>query len=197
MQTLRFVGVLLWFWAASAVPVPSAQTIEIGSKISSFEPLPTVFASQSISLSGKAVVFVFWSFKCPVSLAYSDRMNELQEKYRDKGIAVFGVASAANETGEEIRANIDNLKLQVPVLLDKEGSLAAMLGATHTPSVFVFDEGKTLRYKGALDNNKKNGESKRVAYVEDAINAILAGHPVPVPETKPFGCSIKRRGVID
>jgi len=51
-----------------------------------------------------------------------------------------------------------------------------------------------LRYKGALDNNKRPGENDRISYVEDALDAILAGTPVQVSETKPFGCSIRRKG---
>jgi peroxiredoxin len=182
---------------ATVLCIPPAAAIEIGSKIVSFQPLPSVpgEAQSPQSLSGKPVVFIFWSFKCPVSLAYDDRMNALQVKYSPKGVAVFGVASAANETPAEIRANTANLHLTVPVLLDSEGSFAEALGATHAPSVFIFDENKILRYKGALDNNKKPGDSQRVAYVEDALDAILAGRPVPVSETRPFGCGLRRRSI--
>jgi thiol-disulfide isomerase/thioredoxin len=185
----------LLVWAATAAHIASAWPIDIGSRIGSFQSMPTVSGPQSLDLSTKLVVFIFWSFKCPVSLAYDDRVNELQDKYGNKKVVVFGVASAANETKKEIRANTANLNLKVPVLWDSEGSFAEMLGATRTPSVFIFDENKVLRYKGALDNNKKAGESGRVAYVEDALDAILAARPVTVPETRAFGCGIKRRGI--
>jgi peroxiredoxin len=167
---------------------------ELGSKLQSFQLKDTSGATRSLeSYSGKIIVFVFWSFKCPVSLAYDDRVEKLQAKYTDKGIVVLGVASGANDSPDEIRANAANLKIQFPVLLDSEGDLAENLGATHTPDVFILDKEAVLRYRGALDNNKKPGESGRIAYAEDAIDAILAGRVAPVSETRPFGCSIKRR----
>jgi len=176
--------------------VQAAGPAEIGSRIGNFQ-LPDVSGTtRSLQLySGKLVVFVFWSFKCPVSLAYDDRIEGLQNKYGDKGVTVFRIASAANETSAEIRANTANLKLTVPVLLDSEGNFAEKLGATHTPSVFILDGSMILRYKGALDNNKKPGESDRIAYAENAIDSILAGRPVAVSETRPFGCSIKRQSI--
>ena len=167
---------------------------EVGSKLQNFQLKDASGTSRSLeSYSGKILVFVFWSFKCPVSLAYDDRVEKMQAKYSDKGVVVLGVASGASDNAEEIRANAANLKIQFPILLDTEGDLAEKLGATHTPDIFIFDRESVLRYKGALDNNKKPGESGRIAYAEDAIDAILAGRAAPVSETRPFGCSIKRR----
>jgi peroxiredoxin len=194
----QFMIVFLAVWGAVTSIVPTAMAIDIGSKINGYpaaQAMPVVNGPQSLVLTGKLVVFIFWSFKCPVALSYNERMNGIQNKYGHKGVVVLGVASAANETQEEIQANIANLNLKVPVMLDSEGSFAEMLGASHTPSGFVFDENRTLRYKGALDNNKKVDENGRVAYVEEAVDAILAGRPVAVSETRLFGCSIRRRGV--
>jgi peroxiredoxin len=168
--------------------------VELGSRLPNFQLKDAFGAARSLeSYSGKIVVFVFWSFKCPVSLAYDDRVEKLQAKYTAKGVVVLGVASGANDSADEIRANAANLKIQFPVLLDTEGDLAENLGATHTPDVFILDREAVLRYRGAFDNNKKPGESGRIAYAEDAIEAILAGRAAPVSDTRPFGCSIKRR----
>jgi peroxiredoxin len=174
--------------------VKPAAAIEIGSKVGNFQ-LPDVSGTtRSLqSYSGKIVILVFWSFKCPVSLAYDDRIEMLQKEYAVKGVAVLGVASGANETADEIRANTSNLKIGFPVLLDSEGNLAGILGATHTPGIFILDGSANLRYRGSLDNNKKPGESGRAAYAEDAINALLAGRSVAIPETRPFGCGIRRK----
>ncbi len=186
---------LLIFWGAIAAHIPPACSVDIGSKIIIPPSIPIVNGPQSLELRDKSIALIFWSFKCPVALAYDGRINELQDKYGSRGVAVFGVTSAANETAAEIRANTANLNLKVPVMLDLDGSLAEILGATHTPSVFILDRNGILRYKGSLDNNKKAGENGRIAYAEDAMDAILAARAVAIPETRPFGCSIKRRGV--
>jgi len=192
-QTVRLpvarVVVLLLLMCGTAYPACAA---DIGSPIANFQLSDISGDIRSLrSFSGKVVALVFWSYKCPVVLAYNSRIEELQKKYGAKGVAVLGVDSCANESPEEIRANIANLQITFPVLLDSEGNVAEKLGATHAPSVFILDREGILRYKGALDNNKKPGERGRIAYAEDVLDSVLSGRPVSVSETRPFGCSIK------
>jgi peroxiredoxin len=130
--------------------------------------------------SGKTVVLAFWSFKCPVSLAYDERLASLQERYGPRGVVVLGVASNSNESAAEIRRNAANLKIAFPILLDEGASLADRLGATRTPSVYILDAKGVVRYKGG------------VAQAEEALDAVVAGREVPTPETRPSGCTIRR-----
>jgi peroxiredoxin len=193
-QIGRCALAILWIQAVIAGYAQPAAPIEVGSRVEDFKLQDAYGTTQSLqSYSGRVVILFFWSFKCPVSLAYSDRLEDLQKKYRNRGVVVLAVAPA-NETPEEIRANTANLKITTPVLLDSEGELAGKLGASHTPSVFLLDEKSILRYKGAPDNNKLPGDRGRIAYIDDATEALLNGNPIRVAETKPFGCNIKRRG---
>jgi peroxiredoxin len=191
----RKIGIFLWTCMALLL-MPFAHAADLGSKIDNFQLSDTTGTVHSLrAYSGKIVALVFWSFKCPVALIYDDRMNELKDKYGNRGVVVLGIDSAANETASDIRANIENLKITIPILLDSEGNLAERIGATQTPGVFVLDENMILRYRGALDNNRKTGEKGRVAYVDDAVDALLAGRNVSTPETRPFGCSIRRQWI--
>ena len=175
-----------------------AGATDIGSKIANFQLSDTSEKTHSLNAySGNVVVLVFWSFKCPVSLAYIDRIEEIRSKYEGKKVVVLGIASSPDETAAEIRANVANLNMKVPVLLDSEGSVAEKLGVTHTPSAFILDGGAVLRYKGALDNNKKLGESGRIAYVADALDAILSGRAISMPETRAVGCSLRLSKSVD
>jgi peroxiredoxin len=193
-QVLHYALAVLCSLAVTAGYAHPVAPVEIGSRVGDFQLQDADGKIQSLkSYSGRIVVLFFWSFKCPVSLVYADRMEALQYKYRDRGIVVLGVA-APNETQEEIRANTANLKITVPVLLDSEGELVDKLGATHTPSVFILDEKSILRYKGAPDNNKLPGDKGRVTFMDDVIDALLAGSLVRTSETKTFGCNIKGRG---
>ena len=193
---MRLAIISVWIWATVGIYARPIQIAEVGSKVDNFQLVDVDGNSRSLqSYSGKIVVLVFWSFKCPVSLEYRDRMEELQDKYGGRGVSVLGVSSGSNEAAAEIRANISNLQIKTPVLLDTEGILAEKLGATHTPSVFILDGSSILRYKGSIDNNKKPGDKARIAYADNAIDAILAGQSVAVPETRAFGCSIKRKAL--
>jgi peroxiredoxin len=143
--------------------------------------------------TGKIIVLEFWSFKCPPSSAYDERMKELDSKYRNRGVIILAVDSNKNETAAEVLLNREHRKLPFPVLMDMEGTLAESLGATHNPSVAILDGTGALRYRGAIDNSKRPGEQGRSAYVEDALDAMLSGKPVPQAETKlSGGCSIRR-----
>lgn len=166
---------------------------QIGEKVAGFRLADTGGKVHDLEeYAGKILVLEFWSFKCPVSLAYDERLAALQAKYRSRGVSVLAVASNKNESPTEVRRNAENLKLPFPVLLDQDGLLADRLGATHTPSVAMLDGGGVLRYRGAVDNDKRAGERGRIPYAEEALNALLAGQPVPVAETKVFGCGIRR-----
>lgn len=175
--------------AVSAV-LPAGQ---VGERGPDFRLPDTIGKEHSFSsYQGRIVVLQFWSFKCPVSLAYDERMADLQRKYADRGVAFLGVSSNRNETPPEIARNVLNLNITFPMLLDADGALAERLGVTHTPAVFVFDRSGVLRYRGSIDNNRKPGERGRIAYAEDSLDAILAGKQVSQPETREFGCSIRR-----
>ena len=189
---MRILAAFACLLIAGTIAIRAVHAAEIGSRIGNFQLSDISGTPLSLqSYSGKIVVFVFWSFKCPVSLAYNERIEELRARYGEKGVMVLQIASGANETSPAIKANAANLNIRVPVLLDPEGSAAEKLGATHTPSVFIVDSRAILRYKGALDNNRKMGEKGRIAYVENALDSILSGETVPVAETRAFGCSIR------
>lgn len=186
----RLVAFLILNFVALSPLLAGAQ---IGETITGFrltDARGTVHTLEEYA--GKIVVLEFWSFKCPVSLAYDERVAALQAKYRNRGVVVLAVASNKNESPVEVRRNAENLNLPFPVLLDPDGALAERLHATHTPSVAILDGSGTLRYRGAIDNNKRIDERGRIPYAEEALDALLAGQPLPQTETNAFGCTIKR-----
>lgn len=184
----------IFFLILTAAPAGAA---EIGSKIGNFQIADSSGESWSLrSYSGKTVVLLFWSYKCPVSLSYDSRFEELRKKYVPKGAVIIGIDSNSNESPEEIRENLENRKMNLQVLSDPEGNAAEKLGASHSPCIFIIDGDSVLRYKGALDNNRKPGEAGRTAFAEDALEAVLQGQEVKVTETNPVGCRIKQRAGI-
>ena len=183
---------LLLVYVALGLSTQSIHAAGIGSKIENFPLMDESGTTHNLrSYSGRVVVVVFWSYRCATSSRYSQRIDSLQNKYGKDRVLIFGVTAGPDETAESIRTNKNNLKVTFPVLLDTEGQLASTLNATHTPSVFILDGSGVLRYQGALDNNKILGDPKRMAYAEDAIDAILSNRPVAIPETESFGCSIR------
>ena len=190
---LHLAAAILCILGISAATQRQSAAAEIGSRVPNFQLADASGEAWSLrSNSGKIVVVIFWSYKCPVSLSYDTRIEELQNRYGEQGVITVAIASSSNESPEEIRANLSNRKMHLPVLLDSEGNVAEKMGATHAPNVFILDGEGILRYRGALDNDKGPGENGRIGYVEEALDSILAGRAVRITETRPLGCSIKQ-----
>lgn len=74
----------------TAVIGQCAGAADIGSQIANFQLSDTSEKTHSLNAySGNVVVLVFWSFKCPVSLAYIDRIEEIRSKYEGKKVVVL------------------------------------------------------------------------------------------------------------
>jgi thiol-disulfide isomerase/thioredoxin len=81
-------------------------------------------------------------------------------------------------------------KFAFPYLNDGETQATARAyGVLATPHVFIFDQGRKLRYVGRIDD--ADVKTPRSHDARNAIDALLAGRPVPVEKTRVFGCSTK------
>lgn len=181
--------------------------LPIGSPLPSFN-LPGVDGKMHSSdeyKNAKILAIVFESNHCPVSIAYEGRIRQIYEDYKDKGVQLIAInpnnASAIrlNELGYtdstddmadmKIRAKLRHIDW--PYLYDGETqAFAAKLGAVATPHIFIFDQDRKLAYEGRIDDSTAIAKVK-VQDARNAIDALLAGQPVPVASTHAFGCSTK------
>ena len=72
-----------------------------------------------------------------------------------------------------------------------EQDVARAYGASHTPQIFVFDEGRRLCYTGKIDDNWREPNKVKERYLRDALLDIVEGREVKNPETYAIGCTIK------
>jgi len=135
-------------------------------------------------------VITFISARCPISNSYNLRMQALYRDYSGRGVNFRFVNANANESDAEVAAHAKQAGYPFPVERDPK-DLAGRFGADMTPTTYVFDRTGAVRYHGAIDDAQNEARVKH-HYVGDALDALLAGRPVPVSETKSFGCTIKR-----
>src|SRR5438067_2347132 len=84
-----------------------------------------------------------------------------------------------------------------PYLYDGETqSVSQADGPAATPHVFIFDKERKLRYEGRIDNAQRESLVK-TQDARAALDAMIAGKPVPAPHTPAFGCSTKWKSKID
>lgn len=187
----RLVGIFVVI-VAFAIAV-AAQGISIGATPENFS-LPDVDGNihSFESLKGKNGTVVIWlSAQCPVVKAYKDRINQIAEEYKAKGINFVGINSNATEDLNWIKSNIAEFGYKFPVLIDKGNVLADKWGATVTPEVYFFDAKNVLIYHGAIDNDR-SGKNITDQYLRTAFEESLSGKPVTRTKANAFGCTIKR-----
>jgi thiol-disulfide isomerase/thioredoxin len=99
--------------------------------------------------------------------------------------------SDLGDTLEDMKRRASDRGWAMPYLYDGETqAMARRYGPVATPHVFVFDAERKLRFAGRVDDNE-NPAKAGTPDARNAIEAVLAGKPVPVATTKVFGCSVK------
>ena len=171
------------------VPAPPI----IGSTIAAFALPDSSGAEHSLaSLKGKnGVVLIFIAVQCPVSNGYNERMEKLAQDYQAKGINVVGINANATESAADVKAHAAEKHLTFTILKDNGSKIADMLGATRTPEAYFLDASSKLLYHGRIDNSRDITQVNS-SELRDALEATLAGKPVPKTTASAFGCSIKR-----
>lgn len=191
MRKLLVVSAVLLF-AAFAAP---AADLKIGAPAPDFT-LPSARDGALLTLkelsNGKAVVVMFIATKCPVSNAYNGRMGAIAREYSSKGIRFLGINSNKAEPAEEVAAHAHEHGLNFPIAKDPGNKVADAYGAQKTPEVFVISPKGELLYHGRIDESQDDPKGVKSPDLRNALEAILAGKPVPAAETKAFGCTIKR-----
>jgi len=175
--------------AGGEVPAPPA----IGATIDDFT-LPDVDNKDHSlkSLMGKnGTVLIFVAVQCPVSNAYNERMEQLAQDYKAKGINVIGINSNVAEDAAAVKAHAAEHKLTFTILKDPGNKIADKLGAAVTPEAYFLDTNYKLLYHGRIDN-ARNAAQIESNDLRNALDAALAGKAIEKTEAKAFGCSIKR-----
>jgi len=103
--------------------------------------------------------------------------------------------SKYNDSFEDMSKYAADCGFDFPYLYDGETqAVAKVYGCLATPHVFLFDAARKLRYKGRFDDSRFADESTvKSPDARNAVEALLAGKPVPVEVTQPHGCSTKWR----
>lgn len=195
----------------TAITTAAALTIAAGAyagaKAQIGKPAPdftlTDINGKERSLSdfaGKVVVLEWVNHGCPfVQKHYnSGNMPGLQAKYTGKDVVWLSICSSAEgQQGYHSAADWQGVAKQkkmsaTAVLIDESGKVGHLYEAKTTPHMYVIDEAGTLVYQGGIDNDPRASDpSQTPSYVAAALDSVLAGKPVEVATSAPYGCNVK------
>jgi len=180
--------------------VQTASTMmSLGAKAPDFS-LPDT-SGNMVSLSdfdgAKAFLVMFICNHCPFVKHVRDQLADLGAAYQEKGVGVAAimsndVANFPDDSPEKMAEEVRLAGYTFPYLYDETQSVAKAYRAACTPDFFLFDGDKRLVYRGQLDDARP-GNDKPVtgADLRAALDAVLAGKPIPEPQKPSIGCNIK------
>ena len=148
------------------------------------------------SFSQKPVLVVMFSCnQCPYVKDYEGRMIAIQKEYESKGVQLVAINSNdekayAEDSYPEMVKRAKAMGFNFPYLRDQTQKVVESYGGVCTPHVFAFDKERLLRYRGRIDDSRDPARVK-APDLKNALDDLLASKEVRVPDTRPFGCSIK------
>jgi len=140
--------------------------------------------------SGKIVIVNFWSAVCPHS-ERTDRSTMACLVQWGGDVVMLSIAANRSESVQIIEEAAKMRRLPT-VLIDAGHIVADLYDAQTTPHVFVIDCEGILRYCGAVDDVTFRQRVAKRFYLEEVVEALLAGRKLKLTETPAYGCTIVR-----
>lgn len=189
----------------AAIPYFGPQTVSNGYQVGdtatdfNLKNIDGNMLSMASHKKAKGFIVAFTCNHCPYAKLYEQRLIDLHAKYTDKGYPV--IAINPNDPTDYPEDSYENMKKRAAekgygfaYLVDETQEIARAYGATKTPHIYLIQKERSelkVKYIGAIDNAPQDGSKATEKYVEDAIDALIAGNEVPKTVTKAIGCSIK------
>lgn len=198
-RSLLSIGIL----AAMLVVSLAAYAVRVGDAAPDFTGTDSNGKTHKLSdYHGKYVVLEWTNNGCPYTQKHynSGNMQALQKEWTAKGVVWLTVLSSAPGEQGYMTAAQENSYMSkekaspTAALLDPTGAIGHEYSAKTTPHMFVIDPSGKLIYDGAIDDHATTDLSDvKVSknYVSAALTEAMAGQPVAVSYTRPYGCSVK------
>ena len=191
----------------SGPAAPPPALLPVGGPAPAFTVVDTRGGSHSLAgYAGKWVVLEWFNHGCPYTKKHYALVNgvgnsqAMQQEYTKRGVIWLSVVSSSpGKQGYTTAAKADEEALKkgaapTAIIRDTAGVLGRLYGARTTPQYAIIDPEGVLRYGGAIDD-RRTSSTKDIAgatnYVRAALDAGMAGQPIAVTQTQPYGCEVK------
>ncbi len=145
IATMVLMLSLLWLFP---LPASAGELTEVPAVLPPIIRLPDL-AGRARSLNefaGKVLLVNFWASWCRPCIEEMPDIQRLMEAMSDAPFAVIGVN--VGEAGRRVRAAVERLGIEYPVLLDKDSVAFRGWGASVLPTAYVLDGSGRVRFIG-------------------------------------------------
>jgi peroxiredoxin len=143
----------------------------------------------------RAIVLIFATTGCPIVQKSVPKIKALRDRFASQDIRFWMINSNTTDDMATIREEARDFQIDLPILLDREQSVARSLNATRTAEVVCIQpKSWKVFYRGAIDDQLGYGTEKPQAlntYLENALNNFLAGKKISPAKTDFKGCRIQ------
>jgi len=200
MKTMKIFGVLMLSLALYAFSSSNNQPASsLGILVKDFSLINTDKSIVSLRnyKNAKGFIVIFTCNHCPFAKLYSQRLNDLNTKYKALGVPLLAINSMdatiyEEESLNDMKKKAKTDKFNFPYLADTSQVVGKNFGAEHTPQAFVIwkvDNQWIIKYTGAIDDNGEHPELAH-SFIAHAVDELIKNQPVSMPETASFGCKI-------
>lgn len=157
--------------------------------------LPALVSTDGVTegLGTGITVIEFFSAHCPCQRAHDQRLSELYAHFHTAGVRFLVVDVEADSSLAIDQREAQERHYPFPIWRDDSGSFADYFQADYATYSVVLDGKGHLAYRGGIDSDKVYLQSNAEPWLRDAVSAVLAGQAPRKPETKSFGCELRRR----
>lgn len=183
--------------AVTFVLAAAGEELAIGSRGADFNLKGTDGKMHSLdSVKGaKGTAVIFTCNECPFAKGYEDRLIALAKDFQPKGVGFVAINAndpkiVPGDAFDFMVKRAEAKQFPYPYVLDDTQQIATAYGAKVTPHIFLLDASGKLVYRGRVDDSVEQDKIKSHDFAA-ALDALVSGKPVPVAETKAFGCGVK------
>jgi peroxiredoxin len=177
-----------------------SSMLDLGTSAPVFDLVDTV-SGERVSLtdfdSKKGLLVMFICNHCPYVKHVRDGLARFGADYRDRDLGIVAISSNdpsdyPEDSPDAMKAEAINHGYSFPYLFDEDQSVAAAYTAVCTPDFFLFDDDRSLVYRGRFDESRPNsGIPVTGADLRAAVDALLGDGPINPDQHPSMGCSIK------
>jgi peroxiredoxin len=144
----------------------------------------------------EVLVVVFTCNHCPYAIANEDRLIALHRNFSNRGVQFVLINPNDAERYQadsfmRMKDRAEEKKFPFPYLQDESQEVARAYDAACTPDIFVFDQKRTLRYNGRIDDNWQEPHNVTRHDLRTVLETLLDGREIDIDIVPSMGCSIK------
>lgn len=132
--------------------------------------------------SGKVLLLDFWTYECWNCYRSIPWLNEVEEKYEERGLRVMGVHTPEFER-ERVFANVRDkvieFEIRHPVMLDNDASYWHAMGNRYWPAFYLIDRQGRVRAVHVGETHSNTWQSRKI---EADIERLLAEPAISAPQ---------------